>query len=99
MNENENLNGTATTEGQQGAPQVTQQQTQTVPQQQTEQAEKKGFKVWLKQHWKGVTATIVGTGAAVVSAVEAYKKGKAAGVASVPVQQQDADDFSLNPNE
>ena len=50
----------------------------------------------LKKHWKGVTATIVGVGTAAGSAVVAYRKGKAAGIMSVP--QQEADDYSLDPN-
>ncbi len=71
---------------------------QQAPQQQVV-TEKKGFGTWLKAHWKGVTAAVTGAGAAVASAVVAYKKGKAAGIMSVPAPQQDAEDYSLNPNE
>ena len=83
----------------QGQQQVQQQEPvqQQAVQQQVVTEEKKGFGGWLKKHWKGVTATIIGAGTAVGSAVVAYKKGKAAGVMSVP--QQEADDYSLNPNE
>ena len=52
---------------------------------------------WLKRHWKGLTAGVAGVAATVTSAIVAYKKGKAAGVMSVPVQPQE--DYSLNPNE
>lgn len=60
--------------------------------------DKGGFKGWLKKHWKAVTATIVGAAAAGGSAYAAYKKGKAAGMAGVPAQQE-PEDYSLNPNE
>lgn len=67
------------------------------PQQQVPtQQEKEGFGGWLKKHWKGVAATIVGAGTAVGSAVVAYRKGKQAGVMSVPVPDQE--DYSLDPN-
>lgn len=83
---------------QNGQQQVQQQEPvqQQAVQQQVQTEEKKGFGGWLKKHWKGVTATIIGAGTAVGSAVVAYKKGKAAGVMSVP--QQEADDYSLDPN-
>lgn len=70
---------------------------QNAPQKQTPAEEPKGFGTWLKKHWKGVTAGITGVGAAVGSAILAYKKGKQAGVNSVPVMEQE--DYSLNPNE
>ena len=70
-------------------------QQQAAPQQ-VQAEEKKGLGGWLKKHWKGVTATIVGVGTAAGSAVVAYRKGKAAGIMSVP--QQEADDYSLDPN-
>ena len=71
------------------------QQAPQVVVQVTEQ--KQTFGGWLKKHWKGVTAAVTGTGAAVASAIVAYRKGKAAGMTCVP--QQDAEDYSLNPNE
>lgn len=60
--------------------------------------EKGGFKGWFKKHWKAVTAAALGAAAAGGSAFAAYKKGKAAGMAVVPAQQE-AEDYSLNPNE
>ena len=80
---------------------VQQAETQQAPapvQQQAPVEEKGGFKGWLKKHWKAVTATIVGAAAAGGSAYAAYKKGKAAGMAGVPAQQE-PEDYSLNPNE
>ena len=78
------------------------QEVQAAPtpvQQQAAPAEEKGgFKGWLKKHWKGVTAAVVGAAAAGGSAYAAYKKGKAAGMAGVPAQQE-PEDYSLNPNE
>lgn len=65
----------------------------------TTEEQKTGFGGWLKKHWKGVVGGVTATAAAVGSAVVAYKKGKAAGVMSVPVQQTETDDYSLNPNE
>lgn len=56
-----------------------------------------GFGTWLKRHWKGVVAAVTGAAAVGGSAVVAYKKGKAAGIMSVP-QQQETEDYSLNPN-
>ena len=77
----------------------TQQPTLTPVQQQAAPAEEKGgFKGWFKKHWKGVTAAVVGAAAAGGSAYAAYKKGKAAGMAGVPAQQE-PEDYSLNPNE
>ena len=77
----------------------TQQPVPAPVQQQAAPAEEKGgFKGWLKKHWKGVTAAVVGAAAAGGSAYAAYKKGKAAGMAGVPAQQE-AEDYSLNPNE
>lgn len=74
-------------EPQQAAPQVVVQVTEQKP----------GIGGWLKKHWKGVTAAVTGTGAAVASAIVAYRKGKAAGMSCVPQQEQE--DYSLNPNE
>lgn len=101
MSNQEKKNGT---EGQQ----VTDQQGQQAPaqnqtpegqQQVVNQTEEKlGFGGWLKKHWKGVTATVLGVGTAVGTSIAAYKKGKAAGVASVPCQYQE-EDYSLNPNQ
>lgn len=78
----------------------TQQPVPAPVQQQVAPAEEKGgFKVWLKKHWKGVTAAVVGAAAAGGSAYAAYRKGKAAGInAGVPAQQE-PEDYSLNPNE
>ena len=85
----------------QKAEQQVQQAEQPVVQQQTQEEPKKkgGIVGWLKSHWKGVTAAAVGIGTAVTTSVVAYKKGKAAGIMSVPVQQQEEEDYSLNPNE
>ena len=64
-----------------------------------QQTEKKGgIGAWFKQHWKGVVAGVTGALAVGGSAVVAYKKGKAAGIMSVPVPEQQ-EDYSLNPNE
>lgn len=80
----------------QGQQQEVQQQQQNVqPQQPTEQ--QKGFGTWCKRHWKGLVAAVTGAGVAAGSAVMAYKKGKAAGINSVPMPEQQ-DDYSLNPN-
>ena len=57
-----------------------------------------GFKGWLKKHWKAVTAAALGAAAAGGSAYAAYRKGKAAGMAGVPAQQE-PEEYSLNPNE
>lgn len=51
---------------------------------------------WLKKHWKGVTAGAAAVVTAVGSAFVAYKKGKAAGIMSVPTPPQE--DYSLDPN-
>ena len=59
---------------------------------------KQGFGTWFKKHWKAVVGTVAGAGAVVGSGVVAYKKGKAAGIMSVPVPQQEPDDYSLDPN-
>ena len=72
------------------------QQQPTVSEQQQEPKQQKA-KGWLKRHWKGVAAAGTGIGAAVVSAFVAYKRGKAAGINSVPVPEPE--DYSLNPNE
>ena len=80
---------------------VQQAETQQAPapvQQQAAPVEEKGFKGWFKKHWKGVTAAVVGAAAAGGSAYAAYRKGKAAGMAGVPAQQE-PEDYSLNPNE
>lgn len=102
-NQKTNVNNNGTTENV-GEQQVQQQVEQTNVQQQPQQVQvvqveqKEGVGAWLKRHWKGVVAGIVGTGATVGSAVIAYKKGKAAGIMSVPAPNQD-EDYSLNPNE
>lgn len=76
----------------------TQQAPAPVQQQAAPVEDKGGFKGWLKKHWKGLTAAVVGAAAAGGSAYAAYKKGKAAGMAGVPAQQE-PEDYSLNPNE
>ena len=63
------------------------------------QQETGGFKNWLKKHWKGVVGGSLGLGTAVGSAWVAYKKGKAAGINSVPMPTGQEEDYSLNPNE
>ena len=74
----------------QAAEPVVQQQVANPP------AEEGGFKNWIKKHKKGVIATVTGAVAAAGSAFVAYKKGKAAGIMSVPAPEQD--DYSLDPN-
>lgn len=69
-----------------------QQQAQQVVEQPKEEPKKENF---FKKHWKGLTFGGVGLAATVTSAIAAYKRGKAAGIASVPQQQED---YSLNPN-
>ena len=59
--------------------------------------QKNGFGKWLKKHWKAVVGGVTGALAVGGSAVVAYKKGKAAGINSVPLPDQE--DYSLNPNE
>ena len=62
--------------------------------------EKGGFGAWCKRNWKKLAAGATGLLAIGGSAVVAYKKGKAAGIMSVPVPQQtEQEDYSLNPNE
>lgn len=97
---NENENGTQNNGGQQvpeaQGTQVSQQpaNAQTNPPTQTVTEPPKPN--WFKRHWKGVTAGAVGVVTAVGSAFVAYKKGKAAGIMSVP--QPPAEDYSLDPN-
>lgn len=78
---------------QQAEPQVV-----VVPQQTVPVEQKQGFGGWLKQHWKGAVAAVTGVLAVGGSAIVAYKKGKAAGIMSVPMPPQQDDDYSLNPN-
>ncbi len=73
-------------------PQVVQQPVAQV------QQETGGFKAWMKRHWKGAVGGALGLGTAVGSAWVAYKKGKAAGINSVPMPTEQ-EDYSLNPNE
>lgn len=94
-NENPNANVEGRQVQQNGAVQV--QTVSTVPPT-TPTEPKEGLKSKLKKHWKGVVGGIVGLGTVVASGVVAYKKGKAAGAACVPMVQQD-EDYSLNPNE
>ena len=75
---------------------------QTEPQnQQPAETEEKGFGAFCKRNWKKIVAGVTGALAIGGSAVVAYKKGKAAGIMSVPVPQQsgEQEDYSLNPNE
>lgn len=77
-----------------------QTEAQVVVVQQPAEPEKQGFGAWCKRNWKKLAAGATALLAAGGSAVVAYKKGKAAGIMSVPVpQQQEQDDYSLNPNE
>ena len=76
---------------------VQQPETPPVAQQPAVATEQKGgFGSWCKAHWKGITAGVLGALGIGGSAVVAYRKGKAAGIASVPVT--DGEDYSLNPN-
>lgn len=61
---------------------------------------KKGVGGWLKEHWKGVTATVIGVGTAVASVAKAYTMGKQAGVNDCYQQMQSNDnsEYALNPN-
>lgn len=95
-----NQNQNQKTEGQEQVQNVQVQAAEAPVQQTAPVAEqpKKGFGAWLKQHWKGVVGAVAGTGAVIGSGVVAYKKGKAAGIMSVPVPQQEPDDYSLDPN-
>ena len=57
-----------------------------------------GFFAWCKRHWKALAGAGAGAGLLVTSGVVAYKKGKAAGIMSVPMPQVEQDDYSLDPN-
>ena len=84
-----------------GAEQVQEAPVQAEPQQQTapQTEEKKGgFGAFVKQHWKGLVATVTGALAIGGSAVVAYKKGKAAGMNYCPPPTE-TEDYGLNPNE
>ena len=83
---------------QQNVPQTAEQPAGAQQVAQVEQP-KEGFGAWCKRHWKGLVAGVTGTGAVVTSAIFAYKKGKAAGAASVPMPTVEQEDYSLNPNE
>lgn len=89
---------------------VEQQQVQNTPEQQpapveqqqvttTEPEKKEGFGGWLKRHWKGTVAGVAAVFAVGGSAYAAYRKGKAVGINSVPVNTGEQEDYSLNPNE
>ena len=78
-------------QAQQAPAQKQEQQAQTTEQQKTEPKKDSFF----KRHKKGIAIGGTGVVAAIISAVAAYKRGKAAGIASVPQQQED---YSLNPN-
>lgn len=80
--------------------QQTPEQPQNVQQPAVTEEEKKGFGAFCKRNWKKIVAGVTGVLAIGGSAVVAYKKGKAAGIMSVPVpQQSEQEDYSLNPNE
>lgn len=98
VNQNQNV-GTEQVQQQVATP--VQAEPQTVQTEATvQQVEQKGFGNWLKKHKKGVIAAVTGFTATVGSAFVAYKKGKAAGIMSVPAPQgQPEEDYSLNPNE
>lgn len=96
-NQNQKVENKATE--QQVAETPVQAEPQNVQQPVQQAQQKTGFGEWLKKHWKGVTAAVTGTGAAVASAVVAYKKGKAAGIAAAPQTVGEPEDYSLNPNE
>lgn len=61
---------------------------------------KKGLGGWLKEHWKGVTVTVIGVGTAVASVAKAYAMGKQAGANNCCQQMQSNDnsEYALNPN-
>ena len=98
---NQKANNGVVTEpqGQQTAGVPAQAETPQVVVQQPAETQKQGFGGWLKQHWKGAVAVLTGAAAVGGSAVVAYKRGKAAGIMSVPVPQQEQEDYSLNPNQ
>lgn len=100
-NQNQKVENKATEQQvqQQVAETPVQAEPQNVQQPVQQEQQKTGFGAWLKKHWKGVTAAVTGTGAAVASAVVAYKKGKAAGIAAAPQTVGEPEDYSLNPNE
>jgi len=102
-NQNQKVNGNGTTEQQVVQPEAqVAQQVGTEPQtvQQVVQPESKaGLGSWLKEHWKGATAAVVGLGTTIAATVTAYKKGKQAGMLeALPQQQPETEDYSLNPN-
>ena len=69
-------------------------------QQQVAPQQEGGFKTFCKKHWKGLVAGVTGIVGTAASAVVAYKRGKAAGIMSVPVPPMatDQEDYSLDPN-
>lgn len=98
-----NVNGTteqvvAEQPVQQNVPQQA-EQTPAVQQTVPTEPQKEGFGAWCKRHWKGLTAAVLGAGGVVTSGILAYKKGKAAGAATVPMPVVEQEDYSLNPNE
>jgi hypothetical protein len=104
-NQNQKANGTTTEQVMEGQQQVQQAPVQAEPQNVqanqpavTEQ-QKGGIGDFVKRHWKGLLAGLTGTGAAVTSAILAYKKGKQAGMQAIPPQVGEPEDYSLNPNE
>ena len=93
--ENQEMKNEQVNQEQQAQPapaQKQEQQAQTTEQQKTEPKKDSFF----KRHKKGIAIGGTGVVAAIISAVAAYKRGKAAGIASVPVPPQE--DYSLNPN-
>lgn len=83
---------------QEAQPQQQTPQTQAAPQQVPQQVEKKGIGGWLKEHWKGATATAAALLTTAGTTWYAWKRGKAAGIMQATPPQQ-TEDYSLNPNE
>lgn len=91
----ENQNGEQVVGMQEG--QQVQQQPQQNGQQVQQEPEQKGFGKWLKRNWKKIAVAASGAAAIGGSAVVAYKRGKAAGIQSVPYPTE-PEDYSLDPN-
>ena len=99
-NQNQKANETTGEVVNQQVPQNGVPATEPQNQQPAETEEKGGFGAFCKRNWKKIVAGVTGALAIGGSAVVAYKKGKAAGIMSVPVpQQSEQEDYSLNPNE
>lgn len=96
-NENVNVQENQVNNGTQQTAAVAEQPQQPVVVVQTVAAPDEKKESWLKRHWKAVAAGAAALGTAVATTVVAYKKGKAVGIASVPMPEPE--DYSLNPNE